>query len=197
LARADGSGTTFTLTDYFSRVSPEWKKQYGNNFTIDWHADIKTIKGTNDLVAMLKKTPGAIGYAEYAYVVENKLNYAQLKNRDGQYVQPNAQSFKAALANSNWKNSGNFEEMLTDKPGSGSWPVTGATYVYVPRVTSQPERTAAVIKFFTWAFMEGDELADSLDYIRLPDNVQARVVHEMGSVVDARGNRLSIPVFVK
>jgi len=90
LARADGSGTTFTLTDYFSRVNPEWKQQYGSNFTIAWHADVKTIKGSTDLVALLKKTPGAIGYAEYAYVIENSLNYAQLKNRDGQYVQPNA-----------------------------------------------------------------------------------------------------------
>jgi phosphate transport system substrate-binding protein len=197
LARADGSGTTFTLTDYLSRVNPEWKKQYGSNFTIAWHADVKVIKGTNDLVATVKKTPGAIGYAEYAYVVENSLNYAQLKNHDGQYVHPNALSFKAALTNSGWKNTGNFEEMLTDKPGSGSWPITGATYIYVPRVSSQPERTAAVMQFFTWAFMEGDELANSLDYIRLPDNVQARVVHEMSSVVDTKGNRLSVPIFVK
>ncbi|AMO99701.1 phosphate ABC transporter, phosphate-binding protein PstS [Collimonas arenae] len=197
LARADGSGTTFTLTDYFSRVNPEWKQQYGSNFTIAWHADVKTIKGSTDLVALLKKTPGAIGYAEYAYVIENNLNYAQLKNREGQYVQPNAMSFKSALANSGWRNTGNFEEMLTDKPGSGSWPITGATYVYVPRVTSQPERTAAVIQFFTWAFMEGDEIANSLDYIRLPDNVQARVVHEISSVVDTKGNRLSIPILFK
>jgi phosphate transport system substrate-binding protein len=197
LARADGSGTTFTFTDYLSRVNPEWKKQYGSNFSIAWHADVKTVKGSDDLVATLKKTAGAIGYAEYAYVVENSLNYVQLKNRDGQYVRPNALSFKSALANSGWKNTGNFEEMLTDKPGPGSWPITGATYVYVPRITSQPERTAAVIQFFTWAFMEGDELANSLDYIRLPDNVQARVVHEMSSVVDAKGNRLPVPIFVK
>ncbi|HWX04087.1 phosphate ABC transporter substrate-binding protein PstS [Collimonas sp.] len=197
LARADGSGTTYTLTDYFSAVSPEWKQQYGRNFSIAWPADIKTMKGTGDLVAALKKTPGAIAYAEYAYVIENNLNYAQMKNRDGQYVRPDANSFNSALANSSWKTTGNFEEMLTDKPGSGSWPITGATYVYVPRVTSKPEQTKAVIQFFTWAFMEGDTIANSLDYVRLPDNVQARVVHEMGNVVDAKGKQLAMPVFLK
>lgn len=71
----DGSGTTFTLTDYFSRVNPECKQQYGNKFTITWDADVKT--------TMLKKTPGTIGYAEYAYAIENSMNYAQLKNRAG------------------------------------------------------------------------------------------------------------------
>lgn len=197
LARADGSGTTYTLTDYFSAVSPEWKQQYGRNFSIAWQAEIKALKGSNDLVAALKKTPGAIGYAEFAYVIENNLNYAQMKNRDGQYVRPDANSFSSALANSSWKTTGNFEEMLTDKPGSGSWPITGATYVYVPRVTSKPEQTKAVIQFFTWAFMEGDTIANSLDYVRLPDNVQARVVHEMGNVVDASGKQLAMPVFLK
>ncbi|MEO6917830.1 MAG: phosphate ABC transporter substrate-binding protein PstS [Collimonas sp.] len=197
LARADGSGTTYTLTDYFSNVNPEWKQQYGRNFSIAWQADVKTIKGTADLVSALKKTSGAIGYAEYAYVIENNLNYTQLKNHDGQFVRPNANSFNSALANSNWKTTGNFEEMLTDKPGSGSWPVTGATYVYLPRVTSRPEQSKAVIQFFTWAFLEGDDIANSLDYVRLPDNVQARVVHEMSGVVDAKGKQLTIPIFLK
>jgi phosphate transport system substrate-binding protein len=197
LARADGSGTTFTLTDYFSAVNPEWKQQYGRNFSITWQASIKALKGTSELVAALKKTPGAIGYAESAYAIENNLNYAQMKNRDGQFVRPDANSFSSALANSSWKTTGNFEEMLTDKPGSGSWPITGATYIYVPRVTSQPERTKAVIQFFTWAFLEGDTIANSLDYVRLPDNVQARVVHEMSNVVDAKGNQLAMPVFMK
>lgn len=127
----------------------------------------------------------------------NELNYAQLKNRDGQYVKPNANSFKAALAKSGWEKTGNSEEMLTDKPGSGSWPITGGTYVYAPRGTTQPEHTTAVMQFFTWAFMEGDATANSLDYIRLPDTVQARVFHEMYSVVDTKGNRLSIPIKLK
>jgi phosphate transport system substrate-binding protein len=87
--------------------------------------------------------------------------------------------------------------MLTDKPGSGSWPITGGTYVFIPRVTAKPEQTVEAVKFFTWAFMAGDEIANSLDYIRLPDRVQARVFREISSVVDTKGNRLVIPISVK
>jgi phosphate transport system substrate-binding protein len=197
IARADGSGTTFTLTDYFSRVSPEWKQKFGANFTIAWPSTVLAINGSNDLVATLKKTPGAIGYAEYAYVIENNLNYTLLKNRDGRFVKPDATSFKAALAKSGWEKTGNFEEMLTDKPGSDSWPITGGTYVFIPRVTAKPEQTTETVKFFTWAFISGDEIANSLDYIRLPDRVQARVFHEISSVVDTKGNRLAISINIK
>lgn len=197
LARADGSGTTFTLTDYFSRVNPEWKQKFGTKFTIAWPSTVVAIKGTTDLVANVKKTPGAIGYAEYAYVIENNLKYVLLQNRDGQFVKPDASSFKAALAKSGWEKTGNFEEMLTDKPGAGSWPITGGTYVFLPRVTTRAAQTVEAIKFFTWAFIAGDEIANSLDYIRLPDRVQARVFREMSSVVDAKGERLVIPISVK
>ncbi len=197
LARADGSGTTYTLTDYFSRVSAEWQQKLGAGFTVSWPSNVTTVKGTNDLVALLKKTPGAIGYAEYAYVIEQNLNYAQLKNRDGQYVQPNAFSFRTALSCSSWRKTGNFNEMLTDKPCRGSWPITGSTYVLLRKVATQPERTAAVIQFFTWAFMEGDEIANRLDYIRLPNEVQARVFSELSRVVDANGTTLPIPILLK
>jgi phosphate transport system substrate-binding protein len=197
VARADGSGTTYTLSDYFSRVSDEWKQKFGTNFSIAWPAHVVAAKGTGGLVSSVSKTPGAIGYAEYAYIIENNLHYAQLRNRDGRYIKPDAGAFKAALVNSDWEKTGNFEEMLTDKPGAGSWPITGGTYVYVPRVTATPEKTLEALKFFTWAFISGDDIANSLDYIRLPDRVQARVFREMSSVTDAKGNRLVIPISVK
>jgi phosphate transport system substrate-binding protein len=197
VGRADGSGTTFTLTDYFSRVNPEWKQQFGTAFTINWPSNVVAVKGTGEVVGIVKKTPYAIGYAEYAYAIENNLHYVLLKNRDGHYVKPNAASFKEALANSGWAKTGNFEEMLTDKPGAGSWPITGGTYVYIPRVTDKPAQTAEALKFFLWAFMSGDEIANSLDYIRLPDRVQARVVREMFGVTDAKGNKLNVPIGIK
>lgn len=197
IARADGSGTTFTLTDYLSRVSPLWEKTYGTHFSIKWDGAVVAVKGTAELVAAVKKTVGAIGYAEYAYILENNLSYVMMKNRDAQFVRPNAASFTAALAKSGWKKTGNFEEMLTDKPGASSWPITGATYVYMHRVAQQPERTAAVMQFFTWAFMEGDNIANGLDFVRLPDTVQGRVFHEMSRVVDLHGNALPIPIAIR
>jgi phosphate transport system substrate-binding protein len=197
VARADGSGTTFTLTDYFSRVNPEWRQKFGTAFSIAWPSTIVTVKGTSGLIADVKKTPGAIGYAEYAYVIENKLNYAMLKNRDGHYVKPEARSFKAALAQSSWEKTGDFQEMLTDKPGAGSWPITGGTYVMMPKVTTKPQQTAEALKFFTWSFMSGDDIANSLDYVRLPDRVQARVYQELAGVTDPNGKRLAVPIDVR
>ena len=197
LARADGSGTTFTLTDYFSRVSPEWKQKFGTGFAITWPSNVVAIKGSAGLVAELKKTHGSIGYAEYAYAIEHKLNTTQLKNRDGHFVKPDAHSFKAALAQSGWEKTGDFQEMLTDKRGAASWPITGSTYVLIPKVTSKPQQTAEAIKFFTWSFMNGDEIANSLDYVRLPDRVQARVYVEISSVADTTGKSLAVPINVQ
>jgi phosphate transport system substrate-binding protein len=197
MARADGSGTTFTLTDYFSRVNAEWKQKFGTAFSIAWPSSIVTVKGTSGLIADVKKTPGAIGYAEYAYIIENKLNYAMLKNRDGRYVKPEARSFKAALAQSGWEKTGDFQEMLTDKPGAASWPITGGTYVMMPKVTAKPQQTTEAIKFFTWSFMTGDDIANSLDYVRLPDRVQARVFQELSGVTDTSGKPLAISINVR
>jgi phosphate transport system substrate-binding protein len=197
LARADGSGTTFTLTDYLSRISADWKQNYGAAFSIAWPQNVVAVKGSSSLIAELRKTPGAIGYAEYAYVIENRLSYVTLKNRDGRYVKPEAHSFRAALAQSGWEKSGDFLEMLTDKPGPASWPITGSTYVILPKATTKPQATAEVVRFFTWSFMHGDDIADSLDYVRLPDRVQARAFQEISSVTDAGGKRLPIEIDLK
>jgi phosphate transport system substrate-binding protein len=197
VARTDGSGTTFTLTEYFNRASSEWRQKFGAGFTVAWPSGVVGIKGTSDLISHVKKTPGAIGYAEYAYVIENKLHYVQLKNREGHYVKPNAYSFRAALAQSSWERTGDFQEMLVDKPGAASWPITGGTYVLVPKVTTKPQQTTEVLKFFTWSFMAGDDIANSLDYVRLPDLVQARVFQGISDIIDTSGKRLSIPINVK
>ncbi|MEC5217885.1 phosphate transport system substrate-binding protein [Actimicrobium sp. GrIS 1.19] len=196
IGRSDGSGTTFTLTDFLTKVSPQWKQKFGTNSIIPWPSNVVAVNGSGEVVATTKKTVGAIGYADYAYVVEFDLNYVQLKNHDGAFVRPNANSFRAALAQSGWGKTGNFEEMLTDKPGPGSWPITAGTYVVVPRVTAQPERTAAALQFFVWAFLKGDEIANGLVYVRLPDRVQGRVFHEISSVVDSKGQRLPISLYV-
>lgn len=193
IARSDGSGTTFTLTDYFTRVSPEWKEKFGRNFAIPWPSHVTTAKGTSDLIATVKKTSGSIGYADYGYVIEHNLSYTLLKNREGRYARPNALSFRMALARSDWERTGNFEEMLTNKPGIGTWPITGSTYILMPKNAAPSERTIEVVRFFTWAFMEGDLIAESLDYVRLPNAVQARVYQELVSLGGGNMRALSMP----
>jgi phosphate transport system substrate-binding protein len=190
VVRQDGSGTTYNFTDYLSKISPAWKQSIGTNFTVEWPADAQRAKGSAGVVEAVKASAGAIGYVDYNYVVQDKLNYARMKNRDGRTVSPSPRAFSAALSNSAWKTAGRFEEMLTDKSGSDSWPITMGTFVIVPQQTAKVEATAATLQFFTWAFMKGDQIADGLDFVRLPDAVQGRIFKELTRITDREGRPL-------
>ena len=190
IVRHDGSGTTYNFTDYLSKISPSWAASYGKNFTIKWHSDITQIKGSSGISTGIEKTPYSISYIDYNYVLKDKLNYVVMKNRDGRFVPPSASAFEAALNNSEWKSLGKFEQMLTDRPGVNSWPITMGTFVIVPLATKNPEKTIAVLKFFTWCFMSGDYLVNTVDLVRLPDSIQARVYKEMFQVTDLLGKPL-------
>jgi len=190
IVRQDGSGTTYNFSDYLSKVSLAWKTTMGRNFTIAWSKDATPVKGSSGISATVKKTPFAIGYIDYNYVVQDRLNAVQLKNRDGKFVAPSAEGFAAALNASQWK-SANFEETLTDKAGPYAWPITMGTFVIVPHVTTNPAKTIALLKFFSWGFLHGDHLVNNVDLVRLPDIIQARVYRDMINVVDSSGAPLN------
>ena len=190
VVRQDGSGTTYNFTDYLSKISRPWKDAYGRNFTIAWPSDATQVKGSSGIVGAVKQTAGAIGYVDYNYVVQDKLNYAKVQNRDGKYVAPTGEAFESALSNSSWKTQATFEEMLTDKPGIHTWPITMGTFVIVPQTASDPERMIATLKFFTWAFLKGDTLVNNIDFVRLPDRVQARIYNEFTKITDSSGKPL-------
>lgn len=191
IVRSDGSGTTYNFTDYLSKISKDWQQAYGKNFSIAWHKELTPAKGSGGIVAALKKTPYSISYVDFNYVVQDKLDYVQLKNRDGNFLSPSAESFAAALSASNWKKTANFEEMLTDKPGSKVWPITMGTFIIMPKNTGDKDKAVAALKFFTWAFMYGDRLVNAVDFVRLPDSIQARVFREMTTVADQNGKPLN------
>jgi phosphate transport system substrate-binding protein len=190
LVRKDGSGTTYNFTDYLSKMSPAWKQRYGRNFTIAWPADAIQVKGSDGVVAALKQTAGAIGYVDYHYMVQDKLAFAKLRNRDGNFVTPAPAGFGAALANSSWPTQATYEEMLTEKAGANSWPITMGTFVIVPQTARNPEKAIATLKFFVWGFMHGDTLVDGADFVRLPELVQGRVFSELTKVKDGNGRPL-------
>jgi phosphate transport system substrate-binding protein len=190
VVRQDGSGTTYNFTDYLSKASPAWKESRGKNFTIDWPKDVRLAKGSAKISETVRATAGAIGYVDYNYVVQDQLVYVRLKNREGRFVAPSARSFSAALANSGWKSNARYEEMLTDRPGADSWPITMGTFVIVPRQARNTAAMAATLRFFTWAFMKGDQFVDGMDFVRLPDTVQARIFKEMTRITDRDGRPL-------
>jgi phosphate transport system substrate-binding protein len=156
--RQEGSGSTFNFSDFLSKSSAEWKTAYGRSFRIKWAQGVVSVKGSGGVVAEVKKTSGAIAYLDYQYVAQNNLASTMLKNRAGKFVSPGRASFSSALNNSSWAATGNYEEMLSDKPGSMSWPITTSTFILIPQVTNNPEKTLAAIKFFTWGFIHGDSI---------------------------------------
>ncbi|MBX6321758.1 MAG: phosphate ABC transporter substrate-binding protein PstS [Rhodospirillaceae bacterium] len=168
--RSDGSGTTFIFSDYLSKVSPAWRQQVGANTALEWPVGIGA-KGNEGVANNVAQTRGAIGYVEYAYAKQNSLTYTRMINRDGKAVSPTAEAFQAAAANADWARAQSFYVILTDQPGAASWPIAGATFILVYKQPDDPAATAEALKFFAWAYRNGDDMAAGLDYVPLPDNV--------------------------
>jgi len=168
--RADGSGTTFLFTDYLSQVSKQWAKEVGLGKAVAWPTGVGG-KGNEGVAAYVQRIKGAIGYVEYAYAKKNGLPYAQLKNAAGKFVSPSAEAFAAAAANADWEGSEGYYVILTDQPGAGSWPITGASFIIVYKQPEDPARVKEALKFYSWAFKNGKGMADELSYVAMPDNV--------------------------
>ncbi|MBE0626988.1 MAG: phosphate ABC transporter substrate-binding protein PstS [Burkholderiales bacterium] len=182
--RSDGSGTTFIFTNYLSKVSPEWKEKVGNDKSVAWPAATGAGgKGNEGVASFVQRLHGAIGYVEYAYAKQNKMAYTLLQNREGNFVKPDDKSFQSAAAGADWKNAPGFYEILTDEPGKDSWPITGATFILVHKSQMNPATAKEVLKFFDWAYKEGDKLALELDYIPMPDDVVKLVQAEWKSKI--------------
>lgn len=170
--RADGSGTTFIWTNYLSKVNPEFKAKIGEGTAVNWITGAGG-KGNEGVAAFVAKIPNSIGYVEYAYVKQNKMNYAQMQNAAGAWVSPTEDAFKAAAAGAEWTKS--YYQILTNQPGTFSWPVSGATFILVYAKPTDLAATKSALKFFDWAFTQGNKAADDLDYVALPDAVKNHI----------------------
>jgi len=168
--RSDGSGTTFIFTNYLSKISPDWKEKVGNDTAVAWPAGVGG-KGNEGVASFVKQIRGSVGYVEYAYAKQNKMAYVLMQNKAGQYVAPFAANIQAAAAGADWAHVPDFYEILTNEPGLQSWPITGATFILMHKTASKPENAKIVLKFFDWAYANGDQLAASLDYVTLPKSV--------------------------
>ncbi|MGZ5106750.1 MAG: phosphate ABC transporter substrate-binding protein PstS, partial [Usitatibacter sp.] len=161
----------FIWVNYLSKMSPEWKTKVGEGTSVNWPAGVGG-KGNEGVASYVQRIAGSIGYVEYAYALQNKMTTVAVQNRDGEFVQANADTFKAAAANADWSKAPGFYLILTDQPGKTAWPISGATFILMHKSQAKPDVAKEVLKFFDWAYgSEGDKLAASLDYVPLPDNV--------------------------
>jgi phosphate transport system substrate-binding protein len=168
--RADSSGTSFLFTDYLSKTNPEFKTRVGAGTAVKWATGVGG-KGNDGVAANVQRIKGSIGYVEWAYAKKNKMSHTQLKNRDGAFVQPDDDAFKAAAANADWAKTPGFSVVLTDQPGKAAWPITGVSYILVHKAQADAAKGKEVLKFFDYAFKNGDAAATELDYVPLPDSV--------------------------
>jgi phosphate transport system substrate-binding protein len=188
--RADGSGTTFIFTNYLSKVNAEWKTKVGEGTAVEWPTGAGG-KGNEGVAAFVQRLPNSIGYVEYAYVKQNKMTFTLMRNRDGQFVAPSDTAFKAAAAGADWARS--FHQITTDQPGKESWPLTNPTYILMHRTQDKPAVAANALKFFDWAFQNGDKLADDLDYVPLPPAVKDLVRRQWATQIkDAAGKPIAL-----
>jgi phosphate transport system substrate-binding protein len=184
--RSDGSGTNFLFTNYLSTVSPTFKSKIGANTSVDWPVGIGA-KGNEGVANMSTQTTGAIGYVEYAYAKQNSMTYLQLKNRDGKVVAPEAKAFQAAAANADWAKAEGYYLILTDQSGAKSWPITGASFIIMYKQPKDAAGAAEALKFFAWSYKNGAEMANSLDYVPLPEGVVKLVEQTWKSSITSNG----------
>ncbi len=164
--RSDGSGTTFTFADYLSKVSPEWKSKLGANTVINWPAGVGG-KGNEGVSTYVQQIKGSIGYVEYAYILESKLNYARMVNSAGKVVSPSLAGFQAAAGHVDFTKAKDFYVILTDQPGDDTWPISGCTW-QILRKNAPKATNEAVTKFFGWGFEKGQDMAKEISFGPLP-----------------------------
>jgi phosphate transport system substrate-binding protein len=177
--RSDGSGTTFIFTDYLSKISSEWKSKAGNSTSVNWPTGLGG-KGNEGVSGQIKQTPGAIGYVELIYAIQNKMPDAQVKNAAGEFVEPTIASVTAALSTAQIPD--DFRFSMTNAPGKDAYPICGATWLLVYEQQKDPAKGKKLVEFLKWALTKGEGMAEKLDYAPLPDNVQQRVLKRIDEI---------------
>ena len=180
--RSDGSGTTFNFTHYLAQISPTWKSGAGEGKTVNWPTGVGG-KGNEGVAGYVKQIPNSIGYVEYAYVIQNKMTYAQLQNSAGTFVSPSADSFSAAAESADWKNARDFNLVMTNAPGATAYPITATTFILMPKQPKDKAKSDAALAFFKYALAKGQDQAKKLDYVPLPTALAQQIESYIGANV--------------
>ncbi len=182
--RADGSGTTFNFTDYLAAVSAEWASRVGKGAAVKWPAASSVGgKGNEGVAANVTRVPGAIGYVEYAYVKKNGMNFMLLQNKSGKYVAPDDLTFAAAADGADWFSVPGMGLSIVDQRNANAWPISSASFIIMYKDPADKKSSQEVIKFFDWAFKNGQNLARELDYVPLPDTLTQQIRQRVWSQI--------------
>ena len=184
--RSDGSGTTFNFTDYLAKVSEDWKSKVGAAASVEWPSGIGA-KGNEGVANNVQQTKNSIGYVETAYAKQNKLTTTKMVNKDGKTVEANGASVQAAAAGADWEHSDGFYLIITNQPGAGAWPISASTFIMMPKSVPDAAAASEALKFFSWAYKNGDKAAEELDYVAMPDSVKKLVESRWSEIKGSDG----------
>src|SRR6218665_842702 len=174
--RPEAAGPTSNWTDYLTSVSKEGADQVGKGAAVKWPAASSVGgKGNEGVAANVTRVKSALGYVEYAYVKKNNMNYLQLQNADGKYVNPDDKTFASAAASADWFSVPGMGISMVNAKGADSWPVSTASFILMYKDPADKAQSAEVLKFFEWAFKNGKGMAAELDYVPLPDRLTAEI----------------------
>lgn len=181
LHRNEGKGSNYILSDYLAKVSPEFLAVAGRGESPKWPVG-KGFQRSQDLVAKLRSTPGAIGYTELNLAVGAVVRMASIKNAAGEFVKPSANSIAAAATASGSKMNNDFRVSLTNSPGKESYPISSFTWLYVPAAAKDPGRGSMVASYLKWVYTSGQKIAQEKGYAILPPEVLEKVVAKAATI---------------
>lgn len=184
VARGDGSGSTFLFTSYLAKISVPFKETVGAAPLATWPVGVRA-KGNEGVAETVAQTSGAIGYVEFAYAKQQALTFTSLINAAGHKTVPSVDSFRAAANGAAWQQAIQFNLVLTAMPGNAAWPISGASFILMPRQAKAPEKARAALAFFDWALTKGQKIAQEQDYVPLPDDLARRVRESWAQVLAA------------
>ncbi|MHB8717591.1 MAG: phosphate ABC transporter substrate-binding protein PstS [Candidatus Dormibacteria bacterium] len=185
--RSDGSGTTYIFTDYLSTVSPAWASGPGKGKAINWPVGIGG-KGNEGVAGSVKQVPGSIGYVELAYALQNHFTFAEVQNKDGNYVSPSLTTVQTDAAQKPTVSATDFS--IVNEPGAQSYPISGYSWVLVYQNQPDASKGTAVVKVLDWLTHDGQQYAKNLDYVPLPANVQQLARTTLMTVTGPSGQTL-------
>jgi phosphate transport system substrate-binding protein len=181
LHRTDGKGSNYILSDYLSKVSPEFLATAGRGESPKWPVG-QSFQRSQDLVTKLRNTPGAIGYTELKLATDSAVRIVSIKNAAGEFIKPSTRSIAAAASTIGGKIRNDFRVSLTNAPGKESYPISSFTWFYVPAIAKEPARGRAVANYLKWVYNSGQKIALKQGYATLPEDVLEKVAAKAATI---------------
>ena len=177
--RADSSGTTYIFTNYLSKINTEWANNIGNATAVNWIGDIGGT-GSAGVAGQVKQIPGAIGYVELTYVLQNNMVYALLQNSSGNYIAPSLDSASQAAVGVTLPD--DMKVMLTNSSNANAYPIVGFTWILVYQHQTDKVKGTELVNMLWWAIHDGQTFNNGLTYPQLPAAAVAKAEAEIKSI---------------